>query len=460
MSQPNECVIWWIRRGLRLGDNPSLQAALATGKIVIPVYILDPALLRQPSPRRHSFLFAGLRQLASNLHERGSRLIVRSGSPLDEFHRLVEETGAQGIFAGEDSSPYAQKRDQAISGRLPLHLMVDAVAHHPQTVVKADGSPYTIFTPFSRAWKNLPLSASAAAWRPPSRLPPVPDLFSIPIPDGSAPDGFPAGESEALHRLEKFAAGPIVTYAANRDRLDINGTSSLSPYLHFGMLSTRQVFRTAAAAIHECEQEHIDPRGPQTWMEELIWREYYHSILYHFPDVLRQSFNPHLRAIAWNQSSDDLEAWQQGQTGFPVVDACMRQLLQTGWMHNRGRMIAASFLVKDLLINWQAGEGWFMRQLIDGDSAANNGGWQWTAGTGPGAAPYFRVFNPVLQGKKFDPTGDFIRTWVPQLAHLPTQAIHEPWLLGQPITGYPSRMVDHSAARLRLIVAYKASASG
>lgn len=449
-----ETVIWWIRRDLRLMDNPTLSAAMATGKPVIPVFILDPALLANSAPRRQAFLLAGLRRLDEDLRRRGSRLIVRSGSPTTELVRLSRETNAVRVFAGEDYTPYARTRDALVSRQLSLQLHLEVTIHHPTAAVKKDGTPYTVFTPFRKAWNSLPFAPQPI--RPlPERLPGIVATESLPLPDVDSPAGFPAGETEALRRLEAFLSGPVHQYADQRNRLDLDGTSSLSPYLRFGMISARQVYRAVSSLSPAGPAPTRETSGTQVWINELIWREFYASVLYHFPNVLHEPFQPAFKNIDWLGSPSQLTAWQEGRTGYPIVDACMRQLAHTGWMHNRGRMIVASFLTKDLLVNWQAGEAWFMRELIDGDPAANNGGWQWTAGTGTDAAPYFRIFNPILQGKKFDPHGSYIRRWLPELAHLPDELVHEPWLAGQPISGYPERIVDHFSARDRAVAAYR-----
>lgn len=457
--------LWWVRRDLRLADNPALRAALRGGAAVQPVFVLDPALMGAPAARRQAFLLAGLRLLDADLRRRGSRLLVRSGPPEQALAQLAAECGAQAVFAGEDYSPYARRRDERVRRALltvgaRAEWVLETTVHHPGAVRKPDGQPYTVFTPFSKAWKALPAPAGAP-WQPPQAFPALPEWPSDPLPEPqdssdvqAALRMFPPGEIEAGRRLAAFVDGPLADYAERRNQLDLDGTSMLSPYLRFGMLPVRQ----AAAAAVQAAQNAPDSaarRGCEVWLNELIWREFYIAILYHFPYVLRAAFNPALRAVRWRSAPDDLAAWQEGRTGYPVVDACMRQMNQTGWMHNRGRMIVASFLCKDLLINWQEGERYFMRQLVDGDPAANNGGWQWTAGTGTDAAPYFRVFNPVLQGKKFDPDGQFVRRWVPEIAHLPDGTIHEPWNSPNPPSNYPPPMVDHAAARQRVLDAYR-----
>jgi len=448
--------IWWIRRDLRLTDNLALQAALEAGS-VIPVFILDQHLLSRPAPKRQAFLFNGLRALDEELHKRGSYLVVRRGEPLEELRALLAETNVSTIFAEEDYTPYARKRDSAIARELPLELVLGQVIQHPEFIKKADGRPYTVYTPYSKQWKSLL----------PDRLniAPAPEHISIPegirtetIPGGSPSDLFPTGEIEAQHRLNDFVAEKIFAYAENRNRMDLDGTSTLSPYIRFGMLGLRQAIHSARQAIGSAEDAE-SKKGAEVWLNELIWREFYIQILYHFPHVSKTAFNPSLANIPWRDDVSEFEAWAQGQTGFPVVDAAMRQLRETGWMHNRARMVVASFLVKDLLINWQWGERWFMENLLDGDPAANNGGWQWTAGTGTDAAPYFRIFNPILQSKKFDPHGNYIRKWVPELRGLDEKYIHAPWERGVDVSGYPMPIVDHKFARERTLHAYKVAKS-
>ncbi len=457
--------IWWIRRDLRLTDNPALTSALETGGAVVPVFILDPVLLNKPAPKRQAFLFAGLRALDGDLRARGSRLILRQGNPQQELTRLAAECGVQSIFAAEDYSPYALQRDQEIARELPLHLTGGITVHPPSAVHKADGTPYTVFTPFSKAWKALPLSTTRSVIPAPPILPPLPPLGSLEIPAGQPPADFPAGETEAQHRLRAFLAERIMAYGIDRDRLDLDGTSALSPYLRFGMLSPRQACQAAVVSAQTARSE-VERKGAETWLNELIWREFYSSILYHFPYVRRTAFNPALRRIRWLDDPPGLRAWQEGLTGYPVVDAAMRQLRHTGWMHNRGRMIVASFLVKNLLIDWRAGEEWFMQHLVDGDPAANNGGWQWTAGVGTDAAPYFRIFNPVLQGLKFDPEGAYVRRWVPELAGVPARYIHTPWQMPSEIqmavrcqigADYPQPILDATKTKDRTLAAYRLS---
>ena len=469
------CAIWWVRRDLRLTDNQALAAAITHASSVVPVFVLDPALLASPyvGARRLAFLFDGLRQLDESLRARGSRLIVRRGEPLAVLSALVRASSAEVIFAEEDHSPYARRRDQQIADQLPLRLVGGVTVHPPKAVVKPDGQPYVVFTPFSRAWLALPQPDERVLLPPPPRIHPPPDIGSEPLPEAPSADHrqtFPAGEVEAHRRLAAFTAGPqapIYAYADQRNRMDRAGTSQLSPYLRFGMLSARQ----AAVATRRALETATDAGGRQgaaAWLNELIWREFYIAILAHFPDVRRRTFRSDLQAIPWLNDTAAFERWCDGRTGYPVVDAAMRQLAQTGWMHNRARMIVASFLVKDLLIDWRWGERWFMQHLLDGDPAANNGGWQWTAGTGTDAAPYFRIFNPVSQGIKFDPDGEYVRRWVPELKRVPAQTIHAPWEMSEAMqhaagcvigADYPAPLVDHQTARARTLAAYAAARS-
>jgi deoxyribodipyrimidine photo-lyase len=460
-----QTAIWWIRRDLRLMDNEALTHALQTAESVIPVFVIDPILLKLPNmgEKRLAFLWGALRQLDADLRAKGSRLIMRRGRPLGELTQLLREAQAEVIFAEEDFTPYARRRDAQVANALPLRLVGGTAVHQPAAVLKADGTPHTVFTPFSKAWKERPF---------PTHIQPVPDhihtpqqLDSLPIP--AKPEllstvPFPTSEAEAQRRLRAFTETPIFDYAEARDRLDLVGTSQLSPYLHFGMISARQTAVAAQRAM-ECAGDAEARKGATSWLNELIWREFYISILYHFPHVLQRSFREQYDRIQWNEDVEMFEAWQNGRTGFPVVDAAMQQLLQSGWMHNRARMIVASFLVKDLLINWQWGERHFMQHLVDGDLASNNGGWQWTAGVGTDAAPYFRIFNPTLQSKKFDPDGRYIRRWLPQLANVPDKYIHEPAKMPAKLQqeigcmigrDYPAPIIDHKQARQRTLEAY------
>jgi deoxyribodipyrimidine photo-lyase len=454
--------IWWLRRDLRLDDNPAFSTALEQAEQVLPVFTLDEKLLQSSysSERRTAFLLHGLQHLNGELMERGSRLVVRRGDPLAELAGLVHETGAEAIFAEADYSPYARRRDERVAAELPLQLLAGVTVHPPGTVLKADGKPYTIFTPFSRAWQALPFSGGKSAKVDRLNTPAgIAGLEVNALIDTPEEVRFPAGAAAGQRRLAAFIESRIAAYGEARNQLDLDGTSALSPYLRFGMISARQAVDAARDAANQAQNSQ-ERNSAHTWLTELIWREFYVHILYHFPHVRKTAFRTELANIRWKNDPDEFSAWQTGRTGYPVVDAGMRQLLELGWMHNRARMITASFLVKDLLIDWRWGERHFMQQLLDGDPAANNGGWQWTAGTGTDAAPYFRVFNPTLQGMKFDPRGEYVRRYVPELAHVPDPYIHEPWKMPVDVqrqagcligVDYPQPIVDHSAARKRAL---------
>jgi len=456
-------VIWWLRRDLRLSDQPALQAALEHARqsqaALVPAFILDARLLAASGPQRLAFLFGGLQALDDDLRARGSRLIVRQGDPLDELRQLAAQSQAVAVYAESDATPYARRRDAALEAHLPMRWAGGPWALPPEWVVKPNGQPYSVFTPFSKAWKARPERPALA--EPPAWLPAAPaDLLSLPPPAAPALGLFPPGEAEARRRLDDFAAGPIYAYADRRDRLDYDGSARLSPYLRLGMLSAGRAVAAARRAI-QAAPDAAARAGAETWLNELIWREFYLHLLYHYPQARRENFRP--LTVRWQNDPAAFAAWRDGRTGYPVVDAAMRQLAALGWMHNRARMIAASFLTKDLLIDWRWGERVFMQRLIDADPASNSGGWQWCAGTGADAAPYFRIFNPLSQGLKHDPQGDYVRAWLPELRRTPGEYIHQPWtmppdvqrqagcIIGQ---DYPPPIVDHAQARQRALEAY------
>ena len=460
----SETHIWWIRRDLRLQDNPALTEAIKGADQLIPLFILEPQLMQNAAPFRRAFLINALIDLDRQLQALGSRLIVRSGPAFQALTQLTGETGSAKIFVTRDYSPFARQRDNEIRQAMGLFSTAGITLREPDSVLKEDGTPYRIYTPYKNKWLQEPPPTPADCLPKPDSLPPLPEyLFSEALSIEDSVPGFIAATGEAHRRLEAFTKTGLVHYQSNRDRLDLDGTSCLSPYLRFGLLSARECF--AYAHIRLLQTSEANTRDEiQTWINELIWREFFTMILSYHPQVLDGPFREELAAIPWREVPADLHAWQQGQTGFPIVDACMRQTLSTGWMHNRGRMIVASFLTKDLLINWQEGEAWFMAHLVDGDPAANNGGWQWTAGTGTDAAPYFRIFNPILQGRKFDPDGTYIGRWVPELAKLPPKFRHEPWKLNAVEANdlnfklgrdYPERIVDRSISRERTLTAYQ-----
>lgn len=465
------CVIHWFRRDLRLSDNLALRAALATGDAVVTLFIFDPKLIESErfSAARLKFMLAGLRALDQSLQEYGTRLLIRHGDPAKVLPRVIAATGATALYYNRDYTPYAVKRDAAITKSLhiPAHAYDDAMLHAPDAIQTNDSRPYTVYTPYKRRWLDLPKPAVATGAIPNRCFHDLNEIDNQPIPhiddfvSGAVIDVPEAGEKIARQRLDRFMARGIFAYGEGRNQLEINpftsddpSTSGLSPYFRFGMISPRQAYHAALRARHDAEHES-QRDSIDVWVSELAWREFYMSILYHFPRALNTSFRAEYESVAYRHAPDELERWQQGQTGYPIVDAAMRQMNQIGWMHNRARMIVASFLTKDLLIYWREGDVYFMSQLIDGDPAANNGGWQWAAGTGTDAQPYFRIFNPVSQSKQFDPSGAYIRHFVPELRDIPDQHIHAPWEMDSPPRAYPAPVVDHKFARERTLNAFK-----
>ncbi len=401
-----------------------------------------------------AFLYRCLRDLDRRLD---GRLVVRRGDPVNVVTAVAREAGADTVHVSADYGPYGAARDRRVEAALQkagrrLVRTGSAYAVAPGRVLRADGSPYRVFTPFARAWRGV-------GWRAPAaRADAVPwrGLEATGIPEDPPLGGrqlIAAGEAAARERLDAFLAGPcrgLDGYAAGRDRPDVEATSHLSAYLKFGCIHPRTILAKL-------------PSGPDatSFQNELAWREFYADVLWHQPHSAREDLTGALAGLEYEDETAGVaarhfEAWKQGRTGYPIVDAGMRQLLAEGWMHNRVRMIAASFLIKDLHLWWRPGARWFLRCLVDGDLASNNHGWQWVAGTGTDAAPYFRVFNPVLQGEKFDPGGDYVRRYVPELRGLTGKAVHLPWAApGGPPPGYPAPIVDHAAERREALARYE-----
>jgi deoxyribodipyrimidine photo-lyase len=470
MTRTSPATIVWFRRDLRLHDNPALAAAAAGTSALVPLYVLDPRLLRGrwSSSNRTWFLLASLRGLDARLREVGSRLHVRVGDPAKVVPDVAASVGARTVHVASDVSPFAARRDAAVAqglarDRATLVAHPGLLVHPPDAVRTRDGRPYVVFGPYRRTWEAIPRRAIEAA---PTRLPPrprsldpgaVPDLAGLGLPEPTAdPASFPEpGELAARGRLESWLRDGLARYAGDRDRLDVDGTSHLSQDLRFGLLSPLELVERAAGRS-----------GADAWLAELCWRDFYLQLLAHHPEVLRRPFRTAFERLRWIDDNGAFAAWRDGRTGHPVVDAAMRQLAATGFMPNRARMIVASFLAKDLLLDWRLGEAHFMRLLLDGDPAANDGGWQWAASTGTDAQPWFRVFDPVSQGRRFDPEGAWIRRWIPELSRVPDHSVHTPWTMSPEeqaeagcILGadYPRPIVDHREARARWLDAVAAA---
>ncbi|MCV2392881.1 DNA photolyase family protein [Actinotalea sp. M2MS4P-6] len=453
--------ILWLRRDLRLRDHPALGAAVeaAVDDTVVPVFVLDPGLLEAAGPARVGALREALAGVADAVD---GALVVRRGRPEDVLPTLVREARAGSVHVSAETTPYGRRRDERVGRALadldvPLVATGSPYAVTPGRVRTRTDEPYKVFTPFSKAWREH-------GWRRPAQVPAAlrwhrgPDSDGLPATPDGAPTGQPAvTEQAALERWHAFLEDGLEHYGERRDRPDLDGTSQLSVHLKYGTLHPRTLLADVAA--HPAGRTD----GARTFVTELAWREFYADVLFHAPASAWRDWRDDLRFHYDDPATDPdaaaaLDAWQQGRTGYPFVDAGMRQLLATGWMHNRVRMVTASFLVKDLHQWWVHGARHFLAHLRDGDVASNNHGWQWVAGTGTDAAPYFRVFNPVTQGARFDPDGDYVRRWVPELRHLAGAAAHEPWRAADGYAhGYPERIVEHGAEREEALARYAAA---
>ena len=472
-----DVAVLWFRQDLRLADNPALAAALATHERVVPVYLHAPeeAGTWAPGAASRWWLHHSLEALDAALRARGARLLVRRGPSAAALVALARETGARAVYWNRRYEPAALAADRSVQATLAAaglscETSSGALLFEPGAIARASGGPFRVFTPFWRAClARLPGESPLPA---PPALPPVPPgLSSLPIDalgllprprwDTGLARAWESGEEAGLRRVERFLEAGVADYAAARDLPSAPGTSRLSPYLHFGEVSPRQVLW----ALHARAGTTALGPGAEAFLREIGWREFAHHVLFHFPQTPDTPLDGRFAAFPWRQGADELlAAWQGGRTGIPLVDAGMRELWATGWMHNRVRMVVASLLTKNLRWSWLDGARWFWDTLVDADLANNTLGWQWTAGCGADAAPYFRVFNPVRQGERFDPEGSYVRRWVPEVGRLPARWVHRPWEAPAAVRaeagvelgrGYPWPVVDLDASRRDALAVYR-----
>ena len=469
-------VIVWLRRDLRLADNPALHEAAASGSPVIPLYILDETKeVRARGAASLWWLDKSLRAVAADLETRGSKLILRRGEAAKILRDVIETTGAKAVFWNRLYDPGLVDRDADLKKALGQDGITAkscnaALLTEPWVLKTKAGEPYKVFTPF---WKALRAEiGDFALHRAPTNLAAPPHWPRSDSLDGwglhpAKPDwskgfeGWTPGEAGAHDRLAAFIERDLADYARTRDEPGDDATSRLSPHLHLGEIGPRQVWRAVESAAHRHPKLSA---AAEKYLAELAWRDFNHELLFHRPDLPTKSFKPAYDAFPWRTDAAGLRAWKKGLTGYPMVDAGMRQLWTTGFMHNRVRMIVASFLIKHLLVDWREGEAWFWDTLVDADEANNVGNWQWVAGSGADASPFFRIFNPIGQGEKFDTNGEYVRRWVPEIAKLDDKVIHSPWtasthelnragvVLGKT---YPKPIVEHDFARKRALEALK-----
>jgi deoxyribodipyrimidine photo-lyase len=440
--------VHWFRSDLRLADNTALYHASQDCEVVVPIFIFDPRILKAPDTGAPivGFMLGCLAALAQDIGGAGGKLIFRHGQVEDEMRALLRETSATDLYFNRDYEPEARKRDAAVEKMaremgVQVHSFKDGVIHEADEILKPDGEPYRVFTPYSRSWRTQPRSPVLPAvkftrpggFKEPSgiALPTASELgfkLEVPLP--------PAGERAGQDRLKEFAATDLLHYDVGRDMPARNGTSRFSPHSRLGTLSPRTVLDAVGKVS---KKTPATAKAAAVFENELIWRDFYRQILWHYPHVANSCFKPEYDDLKWENDERLFTAWCEGRTGYPIVDAGMRQLNTIGWMHNRVRMIVAMFLTKDLLISYQWGERYFMQKLIDADLAQNNGGWQWSASTGTDAQPYFRIFNPMSQAHKFDPEGVYIHKYVPEIDTLQ----------------YPAPIVDHAQRRIKALALFK-----
>ncbi len=457
----------WFRRDLRVHDHPALRRAEEAGDALAPLFVVDDRLLTgsRRSPNRAWFMAGSVAALAAELAERGAPLMILRGDPRELVPRFATTLGARRVVVSRDYAPYGRARDDAVrrgleAGGIAFEAGRGLLVHEPEGVRTAAGGGFSVFGPFSRAWAALDrrpvveaparlaaadVGAVTSAFEPLT----IEAAFGDPAPTADRALLLEPGERAARTRLDRWAGSDrLDAYVGDRDRLDRDGTSRLSQDLRWGLLSPVEVAERCAG----------ESAGRRRYVAEIAWRDFYVHLLFREPRVARESFRTEFDALPWDSDPARIEAWKEGRTGYPVVDAAMRQLRATGWIHNRARMIAASFLTKHLLADWRVGEAHFMEHLVDGDPASNNGGWQWAASTGTDPQPYFRIFNPTLQGERHDPDGDYVRRWVPELAGVARDRIHRPDPSRSATSGYPPPVVDHGEARARALAAYRGAA--
>lgn len=473
----SDIVLFWHRRDLRLSDNQGLHTAFERSEKVIGVFCLDPHLLNADdvAPARVSYMLGCLRELAASYRALGSRLLVLQGDPIATLPSLAIALGASAVYWNRDVEPYARQRDREVAAELrdrqiSVEAGWDQLMHTPGAIRTStvDSKPYTVFTPFRKNWSRQPKAdpvphPTRAIDLTSSELRSAQQAGAIEVPSDAAlgiewTGGFPIepGEAAAKAGLAKFEAEAIFRYDTAREFPSVAGTSGLSAALKFGAIGIREVWQATCRAAKVCRHDVAASDGVRTWQDELIWREFYQTVMYFFPELADGPYRELWRDFPWENDVRKFQAWCDGRTGYPIVDAAMRQLKQTGWMHNRCRMIVASFLTKDLCIDWRWGERYFMQHLVDGDLSANNGGWQWSASSGMDPKP-LRIFNPTTQGKKFDPDATYIRQWLPEIRTLETKRIHGGGLtpLEAQSYGYVTPIVDHAVQQQRFKEIYK-----